>query len=268
MVQALVILSVYTQPVTRDVVVVTRVVETSVGVLFAMIIQFIPPNIYGRYARDIVPCLEEIQSVFKNTVDAALSLHQHQHPISKDSNDNVGMDGSSSSSLPELYKTSIVSGKSCDQIKAVYKLLNHRLYLAQDAGALSFLPLMKLHPQTIPLLEEIMITLDFIKRLERIIAGLQENPDRDSLIKELYSVMRMGRSVPVRTTRRRSSAAMNNSATIIDDNDGSGITMHFCDTTDSKELKNVLDGTSLFPGVTKLIETRLLDHENELQSLL
>ena len=112
-----------------------------------------------------------------------------------------------------------------------------------------------------------MITLDFIKRLERIIAGLQENPDRDSLIKELYSVMQMGRSVPVRTTRRRSSAAMNNSATIIDDNDGSGITMHFCDTTDSKELKNVLDGTSLFPGVTKLIETRLLDHENELQSL-
>ena len=267
MVQALVILSVYTQPVTRDVVVVTRVVETSVGVLFAMIIQFIPPNIYGRYARDIVPCLEEIQSVFKNTVDAALSLHQHQHPISKDSNDNVGMDGSSSSSLPELYKTSIVSGKSCDQIKAVYKLLNHRLYLAKDAGALSFLPLMKLHPQTIPLLEEIMITLDFIKRLERIIAGLQENPDRDSLIKELYSVMRMGRSVPVRTTRRRSSAATNNSATIIDDNDGSGSTMHFCDTTDSKELKNVLDGTSLFPGVTKLIETRLLDHENELQSL-
>ena len=268
MVQSLVMLAVYSQPVIRNAVVVTRVVSTLVGVILAIILQVIPPNVYGRYPRDIVPCLEEIKSVFNNTVDAALSLHQYQHPISKDMNDDVAMEGTSSSSLPELYKTSIVSGKCYDQIKAVYKLLNHRLYLAKEAGALSFIPLMQLHPQIIPLLEEITITLDFIKRLERIIAGLQENPDRDSLIKELYSVMRMGRSVPVRTTRRRSSAAMNNSATIINDNDGNESTMHFCDTTDSKELKNVLDGTSLFPGVTKLIETRLLDHETELQSLL
>jgi hypothetical protein len=31
---------------------------------------------------------------------------------------------------------------------------------------------------------------------------------------------------------------------------------------------NVLDGTSLLPGVTKLIENRLLDHERLLKSLL
>ena len=238
-------LAVYSQPVIRNAVVVTRVVSTLVGVILAIILQVIPPNVYGRYPRDIVPCLEEIKSVFNNTVDAALSLHQYQHPISKDMNDDVAMEGTSSSSLPELYKTSIVSGKCYDQIKAVYKLLNHRLYLAKEAGALSFIPLMQLHPQIIPLLEEITITLDFIKRLERIIAGLQENPDRDSLIKELYSVMRMGR-----------------------DDGGSGTTMNVCDTTDSMELKNVLDGTSLFPGVTKLIGTRLLNHEIELQSLL
>ena len=245
MVQSLVMLAVYSQPVIRNAVVVTRVVSTLVGVILAIILQVIPPNVYGRYPRDIVPCLEEIKSVFNNTVDAALSLHQYQHPISKDMNDDVAMEGTSSSSLPELYKTSIVSGKCYDQIKAVYKLLNHRLYLAKEAGALSFIPLMQLHPQIIPLLEEITITLDFIKRLERIIAGLQENPDRDSLIKELYSVMRMGR-----------------------DDGGSGTTMNVCDTTDSMELKNVLDGTSLFPGVTKLIEARLLNHEIELQSLL
>ena len=245
MVQSLVMLAVYSQPVIRNVIVVARVVSTLVGVILAIILQVIPPNVYGRYPRDIVPCLEEIKSVFNNTVDAALSLHQYQHPISKNSNDDVAMEGTSPSSLPELYKTSIVSGKCYDQIKAVYKLLNHRLYLAKEAGALSFIPFMQLHPQIIPLLEEITITLDFIKRLERIIAGLQENPDRDSLIKELYSVMRMGR-----------------------DDGGSGTTMNVCDTTDSMELKNVLDGTSLFPGVTKLIETRLLNHEIELQSLL
>ena len=75
----------------------------------------------------------------------------------------------------------------------------------------------------------------------------------------------------VRTTRRCSSAAMSNSATTIniDDSGGSGSMMHYCNTTtNSKELKNVVDGTSLFPGVTKFIEARFLDHETELQSLL
>ena len=69
-------LSVYHQPATRNVVAVTRVLAVCVGVFVAMIFQFIPPNVYGRYPRDIVPCLEEIQSVFKDIVDAALSLHQ------------------------------------------------------------------------------------------------------------------------------------------------------------------------------------------------
>jgi len=228
MVQSLVMLSTYIQPDTRDAVTVTRVVATIVGVVVAMVLQLIPPNCYGRYPRDIVPCLTEIKNVFKNTVDAALSLHK---------NNLLKSSSLSPSSTSSLYEELIVSGRQREQIEAVQKLLNHRLFLVKDSGALSFLPLMKLNPKLIPLLREITVTLDYISRLERIVFRLKENPDQQCLINELCSVMKLGQ--PARSS--------------MNPTDG-GITE--------------LDGASLLPGVTKLIENRLSDHERSLQSLL
>jgi hypothetical protein len=266
LVQAIVMLEAYSHPVTRNAVVVTRVVSTLVGVILAIIVQVVPPNVFGRYPRDIIPCLQDMQTVFQNSVDAALSLHPHyydRHSLSNDGNDSDHSSASYSSS--KLYESLIVSGYQRDRIETVDKLLNHRLYLAKDAGALSFLPLMQLHPQIIPLLEEMAITLDYIRRQERIIAGLKQNPQRVTLVEELYDLQQLER--PTYTTRFCSSI-VNNTITACDDDSGHRMKPEFVNTTDRAEIKNVLDGTSLFPAVTKLIGKRLKNHENTCQEII
>merc|ERR1711865_202854 len=161
LVQALVMLTVYTQPGTRNVVTVTRVVATSFGVAVAIIVQLIPPNICGRYPRDIVPCLREIQNIFRSTVDAALSLHHNtprRNPADKDGTSNAHVDEGAPLIVSSLYETVVVSGKIQQQIEAVQNVLDHRLFLAKDAGTLSCLPLMNINPRIIPLLKEMTIT--------------------------------------------------------------------------------------------------------------
>ena len=282
MVQSIVMLEAYSHPVTRNAVVVTRVVATLVGVILAIIVQVVPPNVFGRFPRDIIPCLQDMQTVFQNSVNAALSLHPHyhdRHSLSNDGNDSNHSDVdddngggnasakkcSASYSSSKLYESLIVSGYQRDRIETVDKLLNHRLFLAKDAGALSFLPLMQLHPQIITLLEEMAITLDYIRRQERIIAGLKQNPQRVTLVEELYKLQQLQR--PNYTTRFCSSF-VNNTTTACDDDSGHRMKPEFVNTTDRAELKNVLDGTSLFPAVTKLIEKRLKDHKNTCQGII
>jgi tetrahydromethanopterin S-methyltransferase subunit F len=272
MVQSLVMLEVYIEPGTRDVITVTRVVATIVGVLFAIVLQLIPPNVYGRYPKDIVPCLDEIKIVFRNTVDATLSLINEDEDedddkvASSDTNNNVQSPLAPTPS--SLYEELIISGRQRECIENVQKVLNDRLFLAKDAGTLSSLPIMKLNPKIVPLLEDITITMDYITRLERISFGLKDNPDKHTLVKELCNVMKRGEPAPIH--RRRSTTAthnMNLITAVIDGGDGGGdggkITV-----LNSKELMNVLDGTSLLPGVTKLVENRLSDHERVLKSLL
>ena len=243
-------LTVYTQPGTRNVVTVTRVVATSFGVAVAIIVQLIPPNIYGRYPCDIVPCLREIQNIFQSTIDAALSLHHNtpcRNPADKDDTSNAHVDEGAPLIVSSLYETVVVSGKIRQQIEAVQNVLDHRLFLANDAGTLSCLPLMNINPRIIPLLKEMTITVDYVSRLEDIVSGLKDNPHRDSLVQELYTVMHLGRRpAPIHTT------------TII-----SGSVA-----TNTELLKNVLDGTSLFPGICHMVQNRLTEHERELQSLL
>jgi len=261
-------LEVYIRPGTRDAVTVTRVVATTVGVLFAIVLQLIPPNVHGRYPRDIVPCLDEIKIIFKNTVDATLSLVNEEeddddnivggnnnNSNASDTNNNV----QSPSPSPSVYEELIISGRQQECIANVQKVLNHRIFLAKDSGALSFLPIMKLNPKVVPLLEDITITLDYITRLERIIFGLKNNPDKHTLVKELFNVMKRGEPAPI--YKRRSTTIMN-PINVVDVNGG------IITELESKQLMNVLDGTSLLPGVTKLIENRLLDHERLLKSLL
>mmetsp|Transcript_42393 Transcript_42393/g.47189 ORF Transcript_42393/g.47189 Transcript_42393/m.47189 type:complete len:268 (-) Transcript_42393:49-852(-) len=267
MVQSLVLLETYNAPGTRNVVTVERVVATMGGVIVAIILQLIPPNVYGRYPRDIKPCLEEIKIAFTDTIDAALSLHDANNdeaPMQDVNNNNNSNDNTKSTdnmvpSSSSLYEELIISGHQREQIVKVHQVLNDRLFLAKDAGTLSFFPLMQLNPKIIPFLEDVTITLDYITQLERIVSGLKENPDRHCLVEELRDVMKSEvATMPVRNISSQR-FTINTATTTI-----AGRMKELNNT----ELINVLDGTSLLPGVTKLIEHRLLDHEHVLESLL
>merc|ERR1712238_161428 len=217
-------LETYNAPGTRNVVTVERVVATMSGVLVAIILQLIPPNVYGRYPRDIKPCLEEIKIAFTDTIDAALSLYDTKNdeaPSQDDNNNNNNNNDTTNStdnrvpSSSSLYEELILSGHQREQIENVHQVLNDRLFLAKDAGTLSFFPVMQLNPQIIPFLEDMTITLDYITQLERIVSGLIENPDRHCLVKELRDVMKPEQAtMPVRNSSSQRFTI--NTATTID----------------------------------------------------
>lgn len=101
---------------------------------------------------------------------------------------------------------------------------------------------MKLDPFILPLLEDISVTLSYIDRLEQIVSNLKINPAQVELIAKLRNVMEQGRKDPLTTSVSELSYTIENA--------------------------NALDGTSLMPDVTKLIENRLKDHHVTLGRIL